>query len=332
MRTPANILKYAYERTPFGLFKLLQKGIEPVHRSEIMARAMMGTTFMAMAAEMAQQGTITGTGQFMDKAERDRKYAEGWRPNSFKVAGKYVSYSRIDPASTIVGIAADLNDLVRRFPEMVKNKDAESAAINALMSFIGNSVNKTYLRGAFDLFNAITEPPSSTSKKNKVLRTLATSPIPSLSGAAARAVDPYIREVNTMWEAIKNKIPFASKSLTPAIDITGKPVKREGGPIWQMVVPATISTETKNPVLSELTRLKVSFGMPNKTIKAGKMESGKYARMTKQEWDSISKNIATIMSKPYYKKLPDEEKSKILKSIISRERSWIRKLYSGVEE
>jgi hypothetical protein len=178
----------------------------------------------------------------------------------------------------------------------------------------------------------MTEPPSSTSAKNKVLRTLATSPIPSLAGATARAVDPYIREVNTMWEAIKNKLPFASKSIRPAIDITGNPIRREGGPIWQMVVPATISTEKKNPVLNELTRLKVSFGMPNKTTKTGKMESGKYARMTKQEWESISKNITTIMSNPYYRKLPDEEKKRMLKSIISKERSWIRKLYSGVEE
>jgi hypothetical protein len=150
MRTPANILKYAYERTPFGVAKgLFKKGLDPLRRSELVSRGMMGTVFMVMAAEMARRGIITGTGQFMDKAERDRKYAEGWRPNSFKIAGKYVSYSRIDPASTIVGIAADLYDLGIRFPSTMKNKDTESAAMSALMSFIGNSVNKTYLRGAY---------------------------------------------------------------------------------------------------------------------------------------------------------------------------------------
>jgi len=332
MRTPANILKYAYERTPVGFFKAAKRGLTSVQRSELLARATMGTVFMGMAAEMAQQGLITGTGQFMDKNERDRKYAGGWRPNSFKVFGKYISYARIDPASTIVGIAADLNDLAHRFPSMIKNKDAESAAINALMSFIGNSVNKTYLRGAFDLFNAITEPPSSTAKKNKVLRTLATSPIPSVSGAIARATDPYIREVNSMLDAVKNKIPGLSKTLPAAIDITGKPVKREGGPIWQMIVPATISTEKDNPVLNELNRLNVSMGMPSKTTKAGKMEPGKYARMTSQEWDYISRQISSTISQPFYRKISDEVKTRILKSIISRQRSWIRKLYAGVEE
>jgi len=332
MRTPANILKYAYERTPFGFFKAAKKGLTSVQRSELLARATMGTVFMGMAAEMAQQGLITGTGQFMDKNERDRKYAGGWRPNSFKVFGKYISYARIDPASTIVGIAADLNDLAHRFPSMIKNKDAESAAINALMSFIGNSVNKTYLRGAFDLFNAITEPPSSTAKKNKVLRTLATSPIPSVSGAIARATDPYIREVNSMLDAVKNKIPGLSKTLPAAIDITGKSVKREGGPIWQMIVPATISTEKDNPVLNELNRLNVSMGMPSKTTKTGKMEPGKYARMTGQEWDYISRQIASTISQPFYRKIPDEVKTRILKSIISRQRSWIRKQYTGTEE
>ena len=86
---------------------------------------------------------------------------EAWEMNnqqySIKIGGKWVSYNRVDPMATILGIVADMTELweTREFDE-----DAMSNLFGMCsLSLANNVTNKSYVQGIDNLFNLLKDPP-----------------------------------------------------------------------------------------------------------------------------------------------------------------------------
>ena len=113
VRTPINLLKFATERSPAApLLKEWRKdfGAGGARRDMAMARAMLGTGLAMAMYEAALNGQITGAVP-PDPAKAKLLYADGWQPYSAKIGDRWISYSRLDPISTTVGVAADMATL-----------------------------------------------------------------------------------------------------------------------------------------------------------------------------------------------------------------------------
>ena len=140
VRTPVNILSFAAERgaNPLATARawgdlLVDKTVardypqlreaqgklarevtssDPEVASEAVGRLVMatGTTLTVMA--FAAEGRITGRGP-ADREQRRLLEASGWQPYSIRVGDTYVSYSRLDPFSTVIGVFADLQEYGR---------------------------------------------------------------------------------------------------------------------------------------------------------------------------------------------------------------------------
>ncbi|GGD54631.1 hypothetical protein GCM10010989_30990 [Croceicoccus pelagius] len=145
VRTPINLMKFATERSPAA--PLLQEWRRDFlaggeRRDMAIARVMLGTGFAMAMYEAALDGRITGAVP-PDPAKARLMYADGWQPYSIKVGERYVSYSRLDPFSSTIGVAADMATL----PTGLTERQQEDKAMLLVASIMGNLASKTWLLG-----------------------------------------------------------------------------------------------------------------------------------------------------------------------------------------
>ncbi|MCP5389177.1 MAG: thermonuclease family protein, partial [Novosphingobium sp.] len=146
VRTPINLMKFATERSPAApLLKEWRTDFMAggERRDLAIARMMLGTGFATIIYQAALDGTITGAVP-PDPAKARLLYADGWQPYSVKIGDRYVSYSRLDPLSTTVGVAADMATL----PSGLSDRQKEDQATILVASIMGNLASKTWLSGA----------------------------------------------------------------------------------------------------------------------------------------------------------------------------------------
>lgn len=246
IKTPTNIMKFTLERTPLNYGKIIhdyKKGLIAAEQlSSELAKPTLGSLISAATTLYALDGTITG-GAPKNKTERDLLYASGWQPYSIKIGNKYYSYARLEPLGSILGLTADFVNTAKHSDEKTINETASEL----IMSVTKNLSSKTFLTGISKVLDAISDPEHYGAG---YLEQLAGSLIPSGVAAAARSIDPYMREVNTPLESMQARIPVASQNLPFREGAYGKPAENKGGYL-NMISPIKVSEETTDKFKAE---------------------------------------------------------------------------------
>lgn len=273
VRTPANIFKFSGERTPLALFsKAVRADLAAggSTRDLALARMSLGTAVMAVAAAYVAEGRITGAGP-SDKGMSAALQRTGWQPFSIRIGEKYYSYGRLEPFSTIIGIAASGMELYSAMEE--GEVDAEKIPSVMVAAISKNITNKTFLRGVINLIQAMEDPDR---YGKRYVENLVGSTVPTMSAQITRTIDPVWTEVNSIMDAIKARVPGYSKDLPPRRDLWGNPRGIDSwGPVLFSPIPR--SEKKDSPVDEEIVRLRVPIGMPDRKI--GGVE------LTPQEYD-----------------------------------------------
>ena len=227
VRTPTNIFKFAGERTPLALAsRAVREEIAAggERRALALAKIGLGSMTMAYMSTLAANGLITGGGP-KDKALRQIKMQTGWKPYSFKIGNEYISYARIEPLGSLFGLAADAADIMGQLSEA----DAAKLASALTVAISRNVAQKTFVKGLAGTLNAVTsqEVKQVNSFLEKELPTIL--PYSSAWGQTAKNLDPVMREVNSIMDAFKAKLPGYSSDLPPHRNLWGEPVLLEGG-------------------------------------------------------------------------------------------------------
>ena len=280
VRTPMNILDDTIQRMPLlrdlsAEFRAArQEGGEAWARAQ--AKMTVGLAFMGTAASLYLTGNITGNGP-KNKAARDALMATGWRPNSIKVGGAYVSYARFEPFASMFGTITDSLDL---YTAAMSNPDTAdgSALDNALQAVwaagfgaMKNLASKTYLSGAGELLNAAGSDDAS--KMERFVTRYLTSYVPSVLSSARRIYDPTTNEVRGIVDAMKDKIPGLSSTLPPKYSwITGQPIQYMGGRASGFS-PAVWETDKNDETLTELARLATGLNAPTGRVNGMKLSA-----------------------------------------------------------
>jgi hypothetical protein len=241
IRTPANIAKFAGQRLDTVGFArglagqkfpkyaealtnsrnrmvqdLLSK--DPRRVAAAYGRMSAGVGFTAVGLTMAQQGTITGRGP-SDDDQRKALESSGWQPYSVKVGDRYISYARVEPFATVIGIWADVNDYFKR-----ADPDQDATLVYALGTALANNItNKTYLTGISHFIDAVRYPDR---RFERWVQRYAASAVPNVLGQAVGAVDPSMREVRSILDAVMSKIPGLSATLPVQRNMLGEPSRR----------------------------------------------------------------------------------------------------------
>lgn len=268
VKTPANILKYTFERTP--LAPLMSKFRADVaaggaRRDLALGQVATGTGAMLLSADLAMKGGLTGRGP-VDNAERQALGREGWKPYSLKVGDRWYTYNRLDPIGSLLGLSADSVEAMRNAQhESLEDVDMEKLVVANAIAFGGNLTNKTYLSGLSDIFEALSDPQR---YGEATVQRMVGSVVPSGVAALNRAEDPYVREVNSMLDAIAARTPGLSKDLPARRNVWGEPLTYQSGfgPAVDLFSPVMSKPGAHEPIDEEILRTGANVTMPTKKV------------------------------------------------------------------
>lgn len=264
IRTPANIFKFAGERTPFALAsKAVREELQAGGERQALALAKIGLGSMTMGymASLAANGVITGGGP-KDKTLRKLWLDAGHKPYSIRIGNENIPYGRIEPLGSLIGMAADAADIIGQLNE----KDSAELAAALTVAISRNVANKTFVKGLAGTLNAVTSSDVNVVKSflEKELPTL--MPYSSALGQTAKAIDPVQRDARNILDAFMAKIPGYSEEVPAYRNIFGELVMTGNGikfddlssfavGIIGALTPFQISEYKNDPVRNELYRL-----------------------------------------------------------------------------
>lgn len=274
VRTPTNLLKFAFERTPGVLMlptevkKLWKdhKGSDPILKAQ--ARGKMATAAIAggvmLDLALNNREFLTGGGP-KDHKQKKALQATGWQPYSFKIDGKYYSYQRLDPFGTLLGVMADLVETGVNSPKGFNDSAIDRVFSAVAVTFTRNVTNKSYLAGLQMFTEAASNPER---YGDRLLRNFGSSMLPYsgfLNQIQYGTGDQESREVRTLADALLNKLPSGRDNLDPKRNLLGEEIMVENLPLIGAINPIATSTEKNDVILNEMASLNHAFREPPST-------------------------------------------------------------------
>lgn len=322
VKTPYNIMKYFAERTP--LLNLATDSWKAdmkaggARRDMALARLTTGSTLLGLAGIMGAPTDIGGVTVQVVGGGDQKQGAEklnGEQQYSLKIGDTSYSFSRLAPLGMWLGLGADIRSIAGSVPDSTLDEIAATSAL----AFSRNITSQSMLSGVLD-FIAASQKAVATQNVDplhKYLNNQAAGAIPfqSLANTVRKEEDPLAREVWSLIDAVKNKIPGLSKDLPPQRNIFGEPVHNpEGlGPDW--LSPIRTSQSDTDPLASEVARLNVDLKKPPKTLNAAPGAPG--IDLTPQQYDELCKTageafkdaLGKVISTDRYKSLPENQEN-----------------------
>jgi hypothetical protein len=258
VRTPGNIVKELGRMTPLApLVREWREDIAKggVARDKALAELTVGMGISTIVFIHALEGNITGAGE-PDRGKRLGK-TDQWQPYSIKIGGTWYNYQRLQPVGTLIGMAADVAEVWDHLTEEESDKVPKMLAV----AFANAVTNQTFLQGVTSMVNSMSEPGRF---GPKLVQQLVGSAVPAIVAQPAQMLDPVQREVYSVLDAVKSRIPVIREGLLPKRDVFGEPMpskERLGG-----ISPVTTLTPSDDKVRQEMARLNVSVAdTPKKT-------------------------------------------------------------------
>jgi len=280
VRTPVNVMSYAFERTPLApLSSSFREEIAAggARRDLALGKLIAGSMAMAVSADLVMSGSITGAGPTNPKM-RNIMRATGWQPYSIKVGDKYYAYNRLDPVGALLGLSADVTEIIGQTTEA----EAAQIATAAALSVAQNMASKTYMSGVTDFFDAFfsasLDPESSNYKLMSYLQRQAASIVPASVANIERYLSPEMSATYGFLDRVKSRIPGYSDDLPPRRNIFGEPIVLEGGIGPDIMSPIYTSTAKDDPIADEMVRQQVAVGMPRRVIENVELDAQQYDR------------------------------------------------------
>lgn len=345
IRTPSRVFAYSMERTPisFALGKG-NAGVGGMIRDDIMAggarrdmalaKMAGGSMIMAMGAELAMNGLVTGSGP-QDPAAK-KIWREKFQPNSIRIGNEWVSYSRLDPIAMPMGIAAEMTEILGELD------DAEASDL-AMAAVIGTSkslMSKSFVKGQSDLYEAIlsasVDPEANNFKSRRIIENLVGSTVPSGVAAVARKIDPELKEtydpdnMYQMINRIKSRLPGWSKDLKPRLNLYGDPIVLGGGLGPDILSPIYTNDVKSDPVTDEIIAQKIPLRFPSKNINGVPLTSDEYYQLqlltAKQRVSGkdLKQSFSAVMKRSAYKKGTREMKELMIQTVYNNHKAAAR--------
>jgi soluble cytochrome b562 len=358
VRTPTNILSFALERLPFTYLNPLTisqskrlldevKDPDPIIRAQ--ARGKITTAAMVTYALYdvvnSNDSAITGGGPKNEK-EKAALQATGWKPYSIKIGDTYVSYQRLDPIATPLGVIADLAQVGKDI-SATESKDDMKLIQHGFDAFIiamtRNVTNKSYLAGIQNFTDALSDPERYAQRFGN---NFVSSFVPNLLSQFADSDEQVMKETRGVGDAILRKIG-ARGSLDAKRNILGEEIRTEtllASPI-QALNPIAISTDKEDPVLIEMANLKHGFTNPSPNV-GGNIDLLDYENSQGQTaydrqlellktvrvgGSTLRKTLERLINSREYQQLPIESEPGLPSLRIGRITSVLRKFRKEAE-
>jgi hypothetical protein len=292
-KTPANILKQAQDNTPLAL--LSRRFLNDVRsggpeRDLALARVTTGSFLLASFSSLVFAGMVTGAGP--TNPELRKTWELSHKPFSIKVplgipglikAGEWIQYNRLDPFGTFLGAAAG-------YAEIFANGDAQNleelmAAISVATSNV--LVNKTWAQGPAETLEILFNPdPNGKNVERWIQKNLGSLLIPGIVDTFRQHNDPVWRQVYSMTDAIKARIPGYSKDLPPVRNIWGQAIiSMTLGP--SILSPLYKYQQPEFPIDNYLWENRIGIEMPNRVQMGVELDPKEYDEFVRLQGNEL---------------------------------------------
>ena len=276
VRTPTNLLTYGISRSPFGSLQILSKDFraklaspDAAVRAETRGRLATSVSTTAALLYFMQSGKgnqlITGYGP------KNKEQRESWEMNnqqySIKVGDKWVSYNRLDPIATMLGIIADINE-AQTYNEL-SDGDLEKVFSVAALSFSNNITSKSYVQGLDNLFDFL-KFKDPIKDADRFLGSIAGGFVPNAVNQALNfEEDRPIKEARGIIDRIIKRTP-AGGNLPPRRNMLGEALTiPSSGGVAGVFNPLYIKEDPKNIVNYEIANSRSGFRNPSPFLRPG---------------------------------------------------------------
>lgn len=303
--------------SPFGLLNLAKLAGKQRERARVLASAGVGAGMMAVGVSLYKQGLVTG-GYPKSKTERDQWLEAGIQPYSVKINGYWVGLSTLGPVmGSQIAMAAALVDASRNAEDPSEVVAGAAAGAAQFLS------QQTYLSTIGNLLDAVQGNGSPASV------VVSAVPAPALIGQVNQALDVKVRDTKAPANRLLNKVPggtFANpEKLRPSGDLPDKTAVER---VASVVSPFQIRKSHDTPLLQEMRRLGVSFGLPQKTVTVARER----VRLSDDEWRDFVRRagpetiagLNDILADPEYEAATDEERKAEMDTMVREVRDMYR--------
>jgi len=273
LRTPANILKFGFDRSPFGLLKNVSKEYRrkyfegtDIEKADALGQLSMGTLTTAATLLYLNSGSqaITGGGP-RNRQERDALRETGWQPYSVKVGDTYYSYQRLDPVATMMQMAADYRDYLTY--EVKDDDDRGAFELFTAMSLVYavNLTDKTFLQGVNNMLNVMRDPEY---YGPKLFKDVSSGLVPNLINQTRNTQSEIIvKEAKSFSDTLTKRVPGLDKKVAPKRNILGEEVYRANpAGLLGLVNPFYVSPDRKDLVFNEIAKTRQGYKLPSKYL------------------------------------------------------------------
>jgi hypothetical protein len=308
-------VSFGVERTPVStatlLYGLAKRTIRGGDISDEAAKALMGLSIATAVGAAVKEGWITGGGP-TDPGTRDLLFASGWRPYSFKipetvpgVGGQYLHYGRLEPLGVSIGMVADFIDLFD-----LEEPEELPPAIGA--AFQRNLTSKTWVSGITGVLNAVED--FDRHGQAYTLRSIG-SLVPNVAAQLSRAMDPVLRDPETLGEALASRTPTQSTTIPPRLDVRGDPIQRPGTAVERFISPIQRSPVVHDPVAETLLHLGIPLTAPSEriTLPEGVVLSRQDRQVLQQaRGKEVYGRLRRIVDRPGFQDAPEAQQTRVL--------------------
>lgn len=324
--------------SPYGLGKGLIRAAKVAWKGEAgniqrqasqeIGRGIVGTGVLALGAELARRGLMTGDYPTNER-EQEQWKLEGKQPNSILVGGKWRQVSSLGPQASVLLVGGKSGEKGRT---NVKgdpvNKVFDTAAFG-----LKTLSDSSFLQGVQGVLDAVNDP---TRNASRFVNSSISGVVPNAFRDIGRGSDTdengnmIQRETNNPWQAFANGVPGLRQKQLPQRDVFGQQVTTGKGFPTNAVDIFNSQPAKKDPVIDELRRL-MNTENPATPTKLNDIQSafGTKFSLTKEQLDSLEQKagsdvrekLATLMQSPLYQQTTDEEKAKVINNLVSDTRT-----------
>lgn len=273
LMTPGNILRTSMLSTPLApLMTKYKEAIAKGGAEATLARTRMGigTTVMLTMVDLSINDKISGSGPDPQTSEYKALMRTGWRPYSIKVGDRWVSYRGIEPFTTVIGMGADLGEVLKRAGNNEGDVSDTPALIFDMASatifgIAQNMLERSYLTGLSDFIDAVRQ---SDTKGPQWVENFVSSFVPRILLDARQVTDPALYDARTLTEKIKQRIPGMQDDLIQRRDEWGRPLTIDSGlgRAYDIISPLTVTKSRPEPIDKVLLEQGLSLGIRNREM------------------------------------------------------------------
>jgi hypothetical protein len=338
VRTPSNIIKYGFERTPLApLMGAVREEIQAGGSQAAAAYSKMsgGSLIMMGIAGAAMNENVTGGGP-SNWDERRALEATGWKPYSVKVGDKYISYERFEPIGSLIAYSTDITSI------MGQTNDEDSAELVAagLAAFAKNLSNKTFVSGMVQFVDVVNS--GNPAKIEAYMIKMAAGMVQPFYSSAVKKGNNYFDDnkrdykpddVNGTLKSIfmlaAENVPGMGRSAPILKDVWGEDQHYSNGiaPIMSAISPINISADRHDPVNNMIAKNRIPLALPERSMEGIKLTNVEYAEYSEIAGKQAKEEMDSAYASGLFEGLsegPDGEIALITKQIISQSRAFAK--------